>query len=112
MATNSSTIGSNGVNSPNNDPVVEQLTKAAFAISIVALMFSTVQAILAYLQFDNSEIGRRRCSDQVMGELWAKKTTRKFKWREWRYQVFFEVPVIYTAPPGYEGRFAGCLDCT
>lgn len=36
----------------------------------------------------------------MIGELWAEKTTRKFKWREWRYQIFFEVPVFYTAPPG------------
>jgi hypothetical protein len=28
-------------------------------------------------------------------------TERKFKWGEFRYQVFFEVPVFYTAPPGY-----------
>ncbi|EHL00252.1 hypothetical protein M7I_3742 [Glarea lozoyensis 74030] len=35
-----------------------------------------------------------------MGKLWATRTTRKFKWREFRYQVFFEVPVFYTANPG------------
>jgi hypothetical protein len=85
----------------NNEEVTLILTYAAFAISIAAIILSLLQALLAYLQFDNSEVGRRRCSAEVMGEQWAGKTTRKFKWREWRYQVFFEVPVFYTAPPGY-----------
>lgn len=76
-----------------------KLTVAALAISIAAILLSTLQALLAYLQFDNSEVGRRRCSEEVMGKLWAGRTTRKFKWREFRYQVFFEVPVFYTAPP-------------
>lgn len=95
-------MATNGTNSANGDDAITlNLTYSALAISIVAFVLSTVQALLAYLQFDNSEVGRRRCSEEVMGELWAKKTTRKFKWREWRYQVFFEVPVFYTAPPGY-----------
>ncbi|EPE27228.1 hypothetical protein GLAREA_03143 [Glarea lozoyensis ATCC 20868] len=85
----------------NSDNVVTlQLTIAALAISIAAIFLSTLQALLAYLQFDNSEVGRRRCSEEVMGKLWATRTTRKFKWREFRYQVFFEVPVFYTANPG------------
>lgn len=88
-------------NGINNDAITLNLTYSALAISIVAFILSSLQALLAYLQFDNSEVGRRRCSEEVMGELWAGKTTRKFKWREWRYQVFFEVPVFYTAPPGY-----------
>lgn len=87
-------------NMASNDNTLN-LTYAALAISIGAFILSTLQALLAYLQFDNSEVGRRRCSEEVMGELWAEKTTRKFKWREWRYQIFFEVPVFYTAPPGY-----------
>ncbi len=85
----------------NDEEVTLILTYSAFVISIGAIILSSLQALLAYLQFDNSEVGRRRCSAEVMGELWAGKTTRKFKWREWRYQVFFEVPVFYTAPPGY-----------
>jgi hypothetical protein len=85
----------------NDEEVTLTLTDAAFAISIGAIILSSLQALLAYLQFDNSEVGRRRCSTEVMGEQWAGKTTRQFKWREWRYQVFFEVLVFYTAPPGY-----------
>jgi hypothetical protein len=90
----------------NAEQVTLNLTYAALAISIGAIILSSLQALLAYLQFDNSEVGRRRCSAEVMGELWARKTRRKFKWREWRYQVFFEVPVLYTAPPGYEFTLA------
>jgi hypothetical protein len=97
-----SSVASIGKMATNNDQVTVNLTYAAFAISISAFILASLQVLLAYLQFDNSEVGRRRCSAEVMGELWAKKTERKFKWREWRYQIFFEVPVLYTAPPGYE----------
>ena len=101
MATNATNSANNGGNGANNDTITLNLTYAALGISVVAFILSTLQALLAYLQFDNSEVGRRRCSEEVMGELWAAKTTKKFKWQEWRYQVFFEVPVFYTAPPGY-----------
>jgi hypothetical protein len=101
MATTGANSTGDGSNGTNDDAIAINLTYAALAISIGAFVLSTLQALLAYLQFDNSEVGRRRCSEEVMGELWAGKTTRKFKWREWRYQVFFEVPVFYTAPPGY-----------
>jgi hypothetical protein len=101
MATTGANSTGDGSNGTNDDAIAINLTYAALAISIGAFVLSTLQALLAYLQFDNSEVGRRRCSEEVMGELWAGKTTRKFKWREWRYQVFFEVPVFYTAPLGY-----------
>lgn len=99
MTSNITTSGNDGTNS--DDGVTLRLTIVALSTSFVAIILSILQAVLAYLQFDNSEIGRRRCSEEVMGRLWAEKTRRKFKWREWRYQVFFEVPVFYTAPPGY-----------
>lgn len=85
----------------NGDTITLNLTWTALVISIGAFVLSTVQAILAYLQFDNSEVGRRRCSEEVMGELWAARTTKEFKWRDWRYQVFYEAPLFYTAPSGY-----------
>lgn len=75
------------------------MTYVALAISLAAFGLSTLQSILAYLQFDNSEGGRRRCSPEVMGKEWAAKTKRKYNRREFRYQIFFEVPVFYTAPP-------------
>jgi hypothetical protein len=100
MATNGTNSANDGANSTDDVTRTLNLTYIALAISTIALILSTLQSVLAYLQFDNSEIGRRRCSEEVMGELWAGKTTRKFKWGEWRYQVFFEVPVLYTAPPG------------
>ncbi len=102
MASNNTNPAHGGGNGSRDDTTALNLTYSALAVSVVALIFSTLQALLAYLQFDNSEVGRRRCSAEVMGELWAGKTRRKFKWREWRYQVFFEVPVFYTAPPRYE----------
>lgn len=77
-----------------------RLTYVALAISLAAFGLAALQAVLAYLQFDNSEGGRRRCSPEVMGKEWASKTESKYRWRELRYQVFFEVPVFYTAPLG------------
>jgi len=103
---NSLLVASIDIMATTAEQVTLNLTYAALAISIGAIILSSLQALLAYLQFDNSEVGRRRCSAEVMGELWARKTRRKFKWREWRYQVFFEVPVLYTAPPGYEFTLA------
>ncbi|RQM05639.1 hypothetical protein DH86_00003413, partial [Scytalidium sp. 3C] len=103
---------SGGTNANSDEATTLNLTYAALAISIGAFVLSTLQALLAYLQFDNSELGRRRCSAEVMGALWASKTTRKFKWREWRYQVFFEVPVFYTAPPGQEPSSSTAFDPT
>lgn len=81
------------------DAVTLRLTAVALAVSIVAIVLSTLQAFLAYLQFNNSEVSKRTCSGEVMGELWAKRTERKFNWGQFRYLVFFEVPVFYTAPP-------------
>ncbi len=99
MANNDTSIAMDG-SDINDENLTFRLTVAAFVISIAAFVLSTLQSLLAYLQFDNSEVGRRRCSAEVMGKEWAMKTTRKFKWSEFRYQVFFEVPVFYTAPPG------------
>ena len=97
MSTNS-TSSSSGASS--NDNLTLDLTVAALVISLIALVLSTLQAVLAYLQFDNSEVGRRRCTAEIMGEQWASKTTRRYKWDEYRYQVFFQAPYFYTAPPG------------
>lgn len=99
MAGNQTTSSGDSTASADND-LLFRLTIAAFVTSIAAFVLSSLQALLAYLQFDNSELGRRRCSEEVMGKLWAQKTTSKFKWRGFRYQVFFEVPVFYTAHPG------------
>ncbi len=101
MSSNNGTTSSS--DDSTNQAVLYNLTVAAFIISLVALVLSILQALLAYLQFDDSEIGRRRCqSEAIMGTGgWATKTKRKFKWNEFRYQVYFQVPVFYTAPPGY-----------
>jgi hypothetical protein len=100
MSSNNGTASSSGDASTTD--LIYNLTVAAFAISLVALVLSILQALLAYLQFDDSEIGRRICqSDQIMGTGgWARHTRREFKWDEFRNQVWFEVPVFYTAPPG------------
>jgi hypothetical protein len=98
MSTNG-TLSSPGGGS-SSDEVTLRLTYAAVGLSVGAIFLSTLQALLAYLQFDISEVGTRRCSQEVMG-MWASRTRRKFDWRHLRIQVFFEVPVLSTASTGY-----------
>lgn len=67
----------------------------ALIISLVAL-FTTVLQVLQ--QYYSSAEGYRRCADSVMG-LWAKGTHRKLRFQEFRIEVVFETPVIFTAHP-------------
>ena len=94
MAANGTTGAPSSRDSANFD-----LTAAALAISIAAIVLSSLQALLAYLQFDNSEVGRRRCSEKVMGKLWASKTSSKFKPRDqrWLPEEFLAAPVRWQA---------------
>jgi len=85
------------------------LTWAALGISLAAFGLAMLQAVLAYLQFVTSEGDRQRCSADIMGPGWASKTEWTYKWSDLRYQVFFEAPVFYTAPPGYESVLAAAL---
>jgi hypothetical protein len=71
------------------------LAFSALAISLVAL-FTTVLQVLQ--QYYSSAEGYRRCADSVMG-LWAKGTHRKLRLQEFRIEVVFETPVIFTAHP-------------
>ena len=95
-----STLSSSGGTS-GSDNVTLRLTYAAIGLSVGAIFLSTLQALLAWMQFDMSEVGSRRCSSMVMGE-WASETKRSFSWRQLRFEVTFAVPVFYTAPPGYD----------
>jgi hypothetical protein len=67
----------------------------ALMISLVALFTTVLQALQQYY---SSAEGYRRCADSVMG-LWAKGTHRKLRYQEFRIEVVFETPVIFTAPP-------------
>ena len=67
----------------------------ALIVSLVALLTTVVQVLQQY--FSSAE-GYRRCAESVMG-LWAKGTHRKLVPREFRFEVVFETPVIFVAPP-------------
>lgn len=71
------------------------LALSALVISLVALFTTIVQVLQQY--FSSAE-GYRRCADSVMG-LWAKGTHRKLRLQEFRIEVVFETPVIFTAGP-------------
>ena len=95
MATNGTSSSSNGLDTSNNI-----LTITAFIVSLVALGVSLLQLQLAFLQYDASRFAKKYCGTTFM-EDWAQKTASHFKLDELRFEVFFEVPVFYTAPPGY-----------
>ena len=55
----------------------------------------------------SSTMALRRCSPSTMG-LWAQGSYRKFRTSELRFEVIFETPVIFTAPPSNtRGPIAG-----
>ncbi|KAH8805699.1 hypothetical protein F5884DRAFT_456083 [Xylogone sp. PMI_703] len=71
------------------------LALVALVTSLVALGISVLQALQQYVA---SAEGYRRCAASVMG-LWAKKTRRRFLKYELRFEVIFETPVMFVAPP-------------
>jgi hypothetical protein len=55
----------------------------------------------------SSTMALRRCSPSTMG-LWAQGSYRKFRTSELRFEVIFETPVLFTAPPSNtRGPIAG-----
>lgn len=68
---------------------------AALLVSVVALTATFMQVLQQYYA---SARGYSQCNDKVMGE-WAKSKSRKFSWEELRYEVQFDAPVIFVAPP-------------
>lgn len=67
----------------------------ALLVSLVALVTTVLQVLQQY--FSSAE-GYRRCADSVMG-LWSQGTRRKLRMYEFRVEVVFETPVLFTAPP-------------
>lgn len=71
-------------------------------IAIVALVTSIGAMVIAILQalqqYVSSAEGYRRCADSVMGP-WSTGTRRRFLAAELRFEVIFETPVIFLAPP-------------
>lgn len=67
----------------------------ALVISVVALSATFMQVLQQYYA---SAHGYSECNEKVMGQ-WALTKSRKFSWHELRFEVEFESPVIFVAPP-------------
>lgn len=66
------------------------LSTTALVIALIALVITTAQLLQQI--FATAE-GYRRCQPSVLGP-WAKRTRRKFRWSQFRYEVFFTTPRI------------------
>jgi len=71
------------------------LAIAALVISIAAFFVSILQALQQYY---SSARGYSSCGPAVIGK-WAAFRHRIFRWYEFRFEVTFEVPVIFVARP-------------
>src|SRR5258706_15366121 len=80
----------------SDDQTSLALAGTAFAVSLIALLASILQVFQQYLS--TATDGYRRCTKRVMGS-WSKATRRSFRWRELRFEVTFETPVLWLAPP-------------
>ncbi|KAK0385701.1 hypothetical protein NLU13_6878 [Sarocladium strictum] len=67
----------------------------ALVISVVALLATFMQVLQQYYA---SAYGYSECNEKVMGK-WAETKSRKFSWHELRFEVEFQSPVIFVAPP-------------
>lgn len=73
----------------------EQDNTAIVAIVIALIAFFVTTAQLIQALFGTAE-GYRRCQPSVIGE-WAKKTRRKWRWSEFRFETIFTTPDIHLA---------------
>ena len=71
-----------------------QLAVAALVVAFVAL-FTAVSQVLSQL-FATAD-GYRRCQAGIVGQ-WAELTSRKFRWRELRYETIYTTPRFSLAP--------------
>jgi len=96
MADNGTNNGG-GSNNNNNGNGSEELAVGvvALVISLVALLGTVAQVLQQYYA---SAAGFANCGENVMGE-WYKTTKRIFRPTELRFEVQFEVPVIFVCLP-------------
>ncbi|PNY26095.1 Uncharacterized protein TCAP_03979, partial [Tolypocladium capitatum] len=67
----------------------------ALIVSVIALSATFMQVLQQYYA---SASGYSQCNEKVMGK-WAKSKSRRFSWEEFRFEVHFDVPVIFVSPP-------------
>ncbi|KAK7420393.1 hypothetical protein QQX98_002816 [Neonectria punicea] len=71
------------------------LALVALVISVLAFIIAILQALQQYFA---SATGFSSCSEAVIGK-WANFARRQMLWSEFRFEVQFEVPVIFVARP-------------
>lgn len=74
---------------------VDPVTLVALVISLVALAATFMQVLQQYY---SSAAGYSQCNEKVMGR-WETTKSRRFSWAELRFEVTFQVPVIFVSPP-------------
>lgn len=67
----------------------------ALVVSLIALLSTIAQVLQQYFA---SAAGYLNCNEKVMG-TWHETKQRKFRLNQLRYEVEFESPVIFVAPP-------------
>ncbi|OPB40531.1 hypothetical protein A0O28_0006100 [Trichoderma guizhouense] len=89
-----STASNNGNNGGNdNSDFITAIV--ALVVSVVALLATFMQVLQQYYA---SAQGYSQCNEKVMGG-WALTKTRQFRLDELRFEVQFDVPVIFVSPP-------------
>ncbi|KAH6609933.1 modin [Trichoderma cornu-damae] len=92
-STNSDNSSSSGGGGGSNADFV--VAAVALVVSVVALLATFMQVLQQYYA---SAQGYSQCNEKVMGG-WAKSKTRQFRLDELRFEVQFDVPVIFVSPP-------------
>ena len=95
MSSNSSDVAGAAVQSSNDDNTELILAVVALIISVLAFFIGTLQALNQYFA---SATGYSNCDSTVIGK-WSAFRFRRMRWSEFRFEVTFEAPVIFVAPP-------------
>ncbi|KAM0259371.1 hypothetical protein ACHAQJ_003403 [Trichoderma viride] len=104
MNNSSSNSGNNNNNGGGNNNADFVVAAVALVVSVVAL-FGTFMQVLQ--QYYASAQGYSLCNEKVMGG-WAKSKSRRFRLEELRFEVQFDVPVIFvSSPKNKNGPVAG-----
>lgn len=93
------------LNYTGDDPLHVEVTNQddkELWIAVIALIISIIAFVVAILQalqqYYSSARGYSQCGPKVIGK-WSKFRHRIFLWNEFRFEVQFEVPVIFVARP-------------
>ncbi|TLD31072.1 hypothetical protein PspLS_03002 [Pyricularia sp. CBS 133598] len=82
-------------NNGGDDPDPElYVAIASLVIALVALLGTVLQVLQQYYA---SATGFSNCDERVMGK-WSGNKKRVFRWKELRFEVQFETPVIFVCP--------------